>query len=121
MTLESMVVSNKVESFLDRKFRYSKSYATRRTYKTAIQRFHEFLLTKYNLRLDEVLQKLEDHQLDPLEILDQFFTFLSEFKISRGVGRYSNGSISLYITAVKEFLNSQNLHIYGEDLKQKFR
>lgn len=121
MTLELIGVSEKVESFLDRKFRYSKSYATRRTYKTAIQRFQEFLLSKYNLSLEDSLSKLESRQLDPLETLDQFFTFLSDFKINRGNGRYSNASISLYITAVKEFLNSQNLHIYNEDLKQKFR
>ncbi|HSB57652.1 MAG TPA: tyrosine-type recombinase/integrase [Nitrosopumilaceae archaeon] len=121
MTLELIDVSNKVESYLDRKFRYSKSYATRRTYKTAIQKFQEFLFIKYNLSLDEVLSKLESKQLDPLETLDQFFSFLSDFKTNRGSGRYSNASISLYITAVKEFLNSQNLHIYAEDLKQKFR
>lgn len=114
-------VSDKVESYLDRKFRYSKSYSTRRTYQTAIQRFREFLLSKYNLSLNDALSKLESHQLDPLETLDQFFSFLSDFKINRGRGHYSNASISLYITTVKDFLNSQNLHIYGEDLKQKFR
>ena len=121
MTLELIDVSDKVESYLDRKFRYSKSFATRRTYKTAIQRFQEFLFAKHNLSLDEALLKLENKQLNPLETLDQFFTFLSDFKINRGNGQYSNASISLYLTAVKDFLNSQNLHIYGEDLKQKFR
>ena len=120
MAQELIGVSGKIESFLDRKFRYSKSYATRRTYKVAISRFQEFLLVKYNLSLDDVLQKLVNHQLDPLETLDQFFTFLSNYRIPRRSG-YSNSSISLYITAVKEFLNSQNLHIYSEDLKQKFR
>jgi len=121
MAQELIDVSTKIESFLDRKFRYSQSYATRRTYKTAIQRFQDFLLTKYNLSLDEALSKLQSKQLDPLETLDQFFSFLSDFKTNRGNGRYSNASISLYITAVKEFLNSQNLHIYAEDLKLKFR
>ena len=120
MTQELIGISDKVESYLDRKFRYSKSFATRRTYKVAINRFQEFLVTKYNLGLEETLRKLESHQLDSLEILDQFFTFLSNYKANRKVG-YSNASISLYITAVKEFLNSQNLHIYAEDLKQKFR
>lgn len=121
MTLELIGISDKVESFLDRKFRYSRSYATRRTYKTAIKRFREFLLTKHNLSLEDTIPKLESKQLDPLETLDQFFTFLSEFRPKRGNGHYSNASISLHITAVKEFLNSQNLHIYSEDLKQKFR
>lgn len=121
MTLELIGVSNKIESFLDRKFRYSKSYSTRRTYQTAIHRFQEFLISKYNLSLEDALPKLENHQLEPLETLDQLFTFLSDFRIKRGNGHYSNASISLYITAVKEFLNSQNLHIYSEDLKQKFR
>ncbi len=121
MALKLIGVSDKIESFLDRKFRYSKSYSTRRTYQTAIHRFQEFLVSKYNLSLEDALPKLENKQLDPLETLDQFFTFLSDFKIRSENGHYSNASISLYITAVKEFLNSQNLHIYGEDLKQKFR
>ncbi|MGQ0795146.1 MAG: tyrosine-type recombinase/integrase [Nitrosopumilaceae archaeon] len=121
MAQELIGVSEKLESFLERKFRYSKSYATRRTYKTAIQRFQDFLLTKCSLSLDEALSKLQNKQLDPLETLDQFFSFLSDFRTKRGSGRYSNASISLYITAVKEFLNSENLHIYAEDLKQKFR
>lgn len=120
-SMQLIDVSDRVETFLDRKFRYSKSFSTRRTYQSAVDRFREFLSSRHKLSLDDALLKLESHELDPLEILDQFFTFLSNCKPKNRSICYSNNSISLYIIAVKEFLNSQNLHIYSEDMKQKFR
>jgi len=119
--LEIINISEKIETFLDRKFRYSKSFATRRTYKAALDKFQEFLLATHNLRLDQTLQQLETHTLDPLNLLDEFFTFLSNYKLKGGRIGHRNSAISLYITTVKEFLNAQNLHIYNEDLKHKFR
>jgi hypothetical protein len=43
------------------------------------------------------------------EIPDEFFTFLSNYKPKNRRSGYSNTTMSLYIIAVKEFLNSQNL------------
>lgn len=120
-TMQLIDISDKVKIFLDRKFRYSKSFSTRRTYQAAVDKFQEFLTTKHNLNLNEVLTRLESRVFDPLEILDEFFTFLSNYKPRNGKTCYSNASVSLYIIAVKEFMNSQNLHVYSEDLKQKFR
>lgn len=107
--------------FLDRKYRYSKSFATKRTYKAAIDKFQEFLVAKHGQGLDQILILLQTKALDPLELLDEFFTFLSNYRLRNGRIGHGNSAISLYITTVKEFLNSQNLHIYNEDLKHKFR
>lgn len=120
-SIQIINISEKVNLFLDRKFRYSRSFSTRRTYQAAIERFEEFLVTKHNLDLNQALQQLEGKVLDPLEILDEFFTFLTNYKPKNRRPNYSNSSISLRIIVIKEFLNSQNLHIYNEDLKQKFR
>lgn len=119
--MESINISEKIEIFLDRKYRYSKSFATKRTYKAAIDKFQEFLLAKHNQRFDQTLIQLQTKVLDPLELLDEFFTFLSKYRLRNGKIGHRNSAISLYITTVKEFLNSQNLHIYNEDLKHKFR
>lgn len=120
-TLDVISISEKIEIFLDRKYRYSKSFATKRTYKAAIDKFQEFLLAKHNQGLDQTLVQLQTNVLDPLELLDEFFTFLSNYRLKNGRIGHGNSAISLYITTVKEFLNSQNLHIYNEDLKHKFR
>jgi len=120
-TLDIINISEKIETFLDRKYRYSKSFATKRTYKAAIDKFQEFLLAKHNQGLDQILIQLQTNVIDPLELLDEFFTFLSNYRLRNGRTGHGNSAISLYITTVKEFLNSQNLHIYNEDLKHKFR
>lgn len=121
ITVELINISDKVTIFLDRKFRYSKSFSTRRTYQGAVDKFKEFLTVKYNLTLDQVFLQFESQSLKPLEVLDEFFTFLSDYKPRNARRCYSHATITLYIIAVKEFFNSQNLHIYSEDLKQKFR
>lgn len=120
-TVEVINISDKVTTFLDRKFRYSKSFSTRRTYQGAVDKFKEFLTTRYNLTIDQVFLQFESQSLKPLEVLDEFFTFLSDYKPRNARRCYSHSTITLYIIAVKEFFNSQNLHIYSEDLKQKFR
>jgi len=120
-TVDVINISEKIEIFLDRKFRYSKSFATKRTYKAAIDKFQEFLLAKHNQGLDQTLVQLQTKVIDPLELLDEFFTFLTNHRLRNGRTGHGNSAISLYITTVKEFLNSQNLHIYNEDLKHKFR
>lgn len=120
-SVQPINISEEVNTFLDRKFRYSKSFSTRRTYQGAIGKFQEFLTTQYNLPLDQVFAQFENHSLDPLDVLDEFFSFLSDYRPRNSRKKYSHSTITLYIIAVKEFFNSQNLHIYSEDLKQKFR
>lgn len=110
-----------VAAFLDKKFRYSKSYATRQTYRLALNKFREFLRTRHSIDLSQVIGECEAKALDPISILDEYYTYLTGCKLKTGRIGYSNSSMTTQITVAKEFLNSQNLHIYNEDLKQKFR
>jgi integrase len=115
MQLQS--IDDKIKYFLEKKFRYSKSFDTMDCYKTALNKFQEFLRVENNLDLNQMLIQFENKTLDPIEILDRFYSFLSNYK-KKG---YASRTICLYVIATKEFLNSQNLHIYNEDIKQKFR
>ena len=110
-------IDDKIKHFLEKKFRYSKSFATMDCYKTAMNKFEEFLRVEHNLDINQMLLQFEKKTLEPIEILDRFYSFMSKYSKKN----YSNRTISLYVIVAKEFLNSQNLHVYNEDVKQKFR
>ena len=112
---------DRIESFLQKKFRYSKSFDTKRTYGHALKRFQEFLSKKYNLGINEALTNFEVNKIDPIAVLDEFYSFLTTYNKRSGKVGYSNSAITIGIVAAKEFLNSQGLHIYNEDIKQRFR
>ncbi len=65
--------------------------------------------------------KFEAKVLDPLDVLDEFYTYLSTYQQKSGKVGYGNSTMTVALVVAKEFLNSQNLHIYNEDLKQKFK
>lgn len=112
---------DRITTFLDKKFRYSKSFATKQTYGIALNKFQEFLRIKYNFDINQTVQRCVNKDLDPITILDEFYTFLTQYKLKNGKIGYSNSSMTISLVVAKEFLNSQDLHIYNEDLKQKFR
>ena len=116
-SMQTQTVEGKVKHFLEKKFRYSKSFATMDCYKTVLNKFEEFLRTEHNLDINQLLIQFEKKTLEPIEILDNFYSFMSSYRKKV----YSNRTVSLYVIVAKEFLNSQNLHIYNEDVKQKFR
>src|SRR6185437_72882 len=114
-------IDERINSFLERKFRYSKSFLTKRTYAGALKRFQNFLHAKYNLDLNQVIAQFETKTMNPLEVPDEYFTYLSNYKRESGKIGFSNSTIIVAVTVAKEFLNFLNLHIYNEDLKQKFK
>lgn len=103
-----------IENFLDRTFRISKSYATKRSYRIALRKFVEFLRVQYMNTLDELIADLIKEKQNPIVVLDDYYTYLSN-------NNKSNATIRSYLSIAKEFLNSQGFHIYNEDIKQKFR
>ncbi len=113
---------DKIEQFLQRKFRVSRSYCTKRTYKRSLKNFIKFVRVQYNLDLIQLLTRIESNEHDPITILDDYYSYLANYKLpnSTKVG-YSNASIILLEHVAKEFLNSQGCKIYQEDLKQRFR
>jgi len=119
--VQVQTVEDRITTFLDRKFRYSKSFATKQTYRLALNKFQEFLIFRYNLDINQIVKRCENKDLDPITVLNEFYTFLTKYKLKNGKIGYSNSSMTIAIVVAKEFLNSQDLHIYNEDLKQKFR
>ncbi len=110
------------EQFLAKKYRRSQSLSTKRLYKIPIDKLEEFLRLNHNLDLAQSIHAIKNEQLDPLDLLDDFYTFLTEYKRpkSNKVG-FSNGTIRTYITITKEFLNSNGIKIYSEDVRQRLR
>ena len=50
---------DRIENFLAKKFRRSRSFATKRSYKVNLKRFAEFLLVQYNLDVNQLVTVLE--------------------------------------------------------------
>ncbi|QMU53778.1 MAG: tyrosine-type recombinase/integrase [Nitrosopumilus sp.] len=113
---------DKVTRFLERKFRVSQSLSTKNGYNSAIQKFINFLEVRYGFGLLEILKEIESKNRDPVDVLDDFYSFLSQYRRenSEKVG-YSNHTICDYIIVTKEFLNGEGCKIYNEDIRQKFR
>ena len=111
-----MLVEDKIElkfdQYLERSYRLSKSYGTVRTHLTALHKFQKFCDTKSNL--SQVLYELKQNKIVPVNLLDEFYTFMSN-------GRVKNRTIIGYLSIVKDYLNFHGMHIYTEDIKQKFR
>jgi len=110
-----------IARFLERKFRISRSYPTKNVYGAVIKKFLEFLRIQYNLDLPQMFhQILDTKEVDSLEVLDEYYTFLSNYSTRNKTG-YSSQAINQYIRVAKDRLNSQGCKIYNEDLRQKFR
>ena len=105
--LKNITIQSRIERFLDRKFRASRSYSTKSTYKTALNQFEIFCKQDYQTELDQLIEELIiAKSLDPLEVLDDFYTYLTKAKRqnSERVG-FANGTIRLYVITCKEFLS----------------
>ena len=118
--MQLQTVDDKIASFISKKFRTSRSFSTMKTYQTALNKFTEFLRVQYNLELDHLLRMIHLKEKDPITVLDDFYSFLSNYQRPSRTG-YSNRTIHLYVVAVKEFLRSCGCRIYNEDIKQQFR
>ncbi|MCH8915098.1 MAG: tyrosine-type recombinase/integrase [Thaumarchaeota archaeon] len=120
--MQIQAVEDKITRFLEKKFRTSRSFSTKNTYNSALKKFMRFLRIQYNLDISQILRKIEAKKTDPVEILDNFYSFLAEYKRENSdkIG-YSNQTICDYIAVAKEFLNGEGCKIYNEDIKQRFK
>jgi len=119
-SLQSLTVKDHIDNFLARKFRKSRSFETTRSYKNTIKKFQEFLKLQYNLDIVQLILVLESKSKDPLDVLDDYYTFLSTYQRKDSPKPYANSTIKDYVTTAKEFLNSVGCKIYVEDMKRKF-
>ena len=115
--MQDQAVEDKIQNYLEKKFRPSRSYSTKNAYNNGLKKFREFLVIHYSIDIIELLKRIKkSKKLDPLEVLDEYYSFLSNYE-----KRLRNSTIRLYITIAKDFLNSEGCKIYSEDLKHKFR
>lgn len=120
--METHTIDDKIQLFLEKKLRISRSYDTRHTYGTVVKRFIGFLRLQYNLDLEQLLRQLkETNEKDAIGVLDDFYTFLSNDKIKLTGRPLSNSTVKQYVIFAKEFLNHEGCHVYAEDLRQRFR
>lgn len=110
--LDKHLVDPRIDEYLERIFRISKSYSSKRTYKVIVNRFMKFLSSKNDP--SKILLELKEKREDPIIILDDYYTFLSKEGLK-------NSCVTTYICIAKDFLNFHGMHIYSEDLKQRFR
>ncbi len=125
--VETIVKKSLVERFLERKFRNTRSYSTKKTCKSALVKFEDYLKIEKNLTIEQLKVVLVDQKLlEPIALLDEFYTFLrncelpNKRKKTMKIG-YSNGAIRAYLIIAKELLRSFGLKIYNEDIKQVFK
>lgn len=111
-----------LETFLAKKYRASKSFSTKTTYKSAINKFAEFISVHLGKTIDELLQAIIAKELDPINVLDDFYSFLSEYKRPKiSKTGYPNTTIRTYLIIAKELLNNQGVKIYNEDVRQRIK
>jgi integrase len=106
-------IDSQIESYLERVYRISKSHNSKRGYKVALRNFNRFLISTQTT-LQEILIDLKQKKKDPVILLDEYYTFMSENALR-------NSTICGNLSITKDFLNFNGLKIYSEDLKQRFR
>jgi integrase len=111
-----LVIQNKIEAYLERKYRVSRSFATRDSYRFAVYRFVDYIQIQYNQDFEKFLGTIKHSDADPIGILDEYFTYLAS-----GEKPLASNTIRKYLTIAKDFLNYLGCRIYIEDIKQRFR
>jgi len=118
---DMQVQTDRIGGYLEKKFRISHSFDTKNAYRTALKKFTEFLRTRHNYSLEQLLTLIFEKSLDPLDVLDEYYTFLSNYQTRTKRNGYSSEAINSYVRIAKDFLNHQGCKIYNEDMKMKFR
>ena len=111
-----LVIQNKIEAYLERKYRISRSFATRDSYRFVVYRFVNFIQVQYKQDFEQFLGTIKQPDADPIGILDEYFTYLAS-----GDKPLASNTIRTYLTVAKDFLNYLGCRIYLEDIKQRFR
>jgi len=120
-SMSQVSISDRIQRFLDRKYRISKSYRTVHTYRNNIKRFEYFANESSNMDINQLIDRILEGHFDPLDVLDDFYTYLTKVRPekTRKPG-YSARTIKHTVITAKEFLNDCGCKIYSEDLKRKF-
>ena len=119
--LQDTIIDKIILRFLERKFRRSRSFKTTKSYRVSIKKFLKFLHNKYNLDLDQFLEQVKTKQRDPVDAIDEYYTFLTNCPSKTGRTGLVRSTIATYLTVAKELLNGEGCKIYHEDLRDRFK
>ena len=111
-----VLLEDKIGTYLDRKYRISRSQATKESYRIIVRRFIDFIQIHYKQDFEQFLSTIKRPEADPIEILDEYFTFLAENKKP-----LANNTVRFYVTVAKDFMNFLGCRIFTEDIKHRFR
>ena len=109
------------EAFLTNKYRRTKSHTYKNSCRTGANKLEEYLKLEKNLTLEQAQAMLiENKNLDPLVLLDEYLTFLRTYTRKNGKS-FTNGAIRTYMILAKELLRFMGCKIYDEDFRQKIK
>jgi len=103
-----------VQEFLDSVYVRSHSDETVKTYGNCIKKFKQFLASKYEIELHEIVSKIKKEKFDVYKIFNEFVVFQDKSGLKPR-------SIHLSVNAVKSFLRHCGIKIYSEDFKHSVR
>ena len=109
------------EAFLTNKYRRTKSHTYKNSCRTGANKLEGYLKLEKNLTLEQARAMLiENKNLDPLVLLDEYLTFLRTWTRKNGKS-FTNGAIRTYMILAKELLRFMGCKIYDEDFRQKIK
>jgi len=103
-----------VQNFLDSVYVRSHSDETVKTYGHCIKKFKQFLTSKYEIDLNQLVSKIKEEKLDVYKIFSEFVVFQDKSGLMPR-------SIHLSLNAAKSFLRHCGIKIYSEDFKHSVR
>ncbi len=103
-----------IQDFLDSVYVRSHSDETVKTYGNCIKKFKQFLSSKYETDLDQIVSKIKEGNLDVFKMFNEFVVFQDKSGLQPR-------SIHLSVNAVKSFLRHCGIKIYTEDFKHSVR
>jgi len=103
-----------VLDFLDSVYVRSHSDETVKTYGNCIKKFKQFLSSKYEIDLQQIVSKIKEEKFDVYKIFNEFVVFQDKSGLKPR-------SIHLAVNAVKSFLRHCGIKIYSEDFKHSVR
>lgn len=121
MMLANPKQADLIQLFVAKKYRNTMSFSTKTAYENNVKRFYKFLHEDKELNISKIIELLEQKKLDPITLLDDFFTHLRNSSYGKNQKPYSNSAIRAYLTTAKEFLRFLGFKIYNEDVKQVFK
>ena len=121
MLVNTQQIPDLIESFVAKKYRHTKSFATKTVYTNNIKNFYKFLAEDKKQHIENIIELVKQNKIDPIVLLDDYYTYLRGASYGKQQKSYSNASIRSYLTTAKEFLRFLGIKIYNEDVKQVFK